>query len=98
MLYSKLHHAEDTLKYKAQTAIAQYVYTHAATECTPNQVIAGTIQVLNFDEYGLGSLQLFLTDFAMVPKTFRVIMNADQYTVGDKLEMRCTEPSLAPPR
>lgn len=82
-LYRELHHADDTLTNLTQGIIANYVGTHTAAECEPQRLKDAATGALAFERYGLGSAQVYITDFAFV-RTYRLIQD-QRYYRGDNL-------------
>lgn len=74
-LYQTLHDAEDTLRQRTMGAIANYVYTHLAAECTPAAVQADAGSKINLSQYGLTEATVQLTAFCFV-RTHRLIMDS----------------------
>lgn len=71
-LYDTLHQGDATLRNMAQSAIAQYVTTHVAADCTP-QAIQDSVKI-DYAEYGLGEARVYVTDLVVV-RTYRLIQD-----------------------
>lgn len=83
-LYDTLHHAEDTVIDLTMAAIAQFVSTHDKDEISPVRVESFAEQEINLGRYGLGNVEVNVTDFAFTP-TFRLIQDSRRYPMGDDL-------------
>lgn len=84
-LYETLHDAEGTLSNLVQSAIAEYINTHDATECSPHTLEEAVNATLNFQKYGLEDATISLTDFAAV-RTYRLIQDTRWGGVTDRLD------------
>lgn len=71
-LYDTLHDAADTIQSAVSARVASYVATHTFDECRPEQIEAHVRDGLTLGEYGLGSTEFYITNFAAV-KTYRFI-------------------------
>lgn len=83
LLYTKLHHAQDTIVNIAAGEIAEYIATRDSG-FTPADVEKGALKEISFRGYGLGGLSLRLTDFAYV-RTYRIITSDPGAMWGDAL-------------
>lgn len=84
LLYDTLHQAESGVRSMTQGAIAEYVYTHSAEECTPMKVASGAGAMLQLQKYGLEVERLQLTTFCRV-RTHRFIMDREEGIYEDAL-------------
>lgn len=82
-LYDTLHLAQDTIVDMAAGAIAEAVHSLARDECTPVAVVALVKARLDFSEYGIELVDVYLTDFAFV-RTYRLIKD-DKRTSWENL-------------
>lgn len=84
LLYDTLHHAEDTIRNKAQSSIAQYVQSNPKVSCTPERVALNACRGLDLKKFGLDCGELELVDFAYV-RTHRFITDTKWGNYGDVL-------------
>lgn len=89
-LYDTLQQGENALRAMAQGAIAQYVFQHDLTECSPAEVERGVAAMLDLAKYGLEYHALQLTTFCRV-KTYRLIMDNHENVWEDLLNTRSPE-------
>lgn len=94
-LYETLHHADDTIRNLCMGAIAQYVHTHNLRECEPAKIEEKALAVVELKQYGLGSVKLYVTDFALV-KTYRFIADHKWGSIGDTLNTSVPTPTVGP--
>ena len=81
-LYQTLHNAQDTLMNLASATIAQCIHERDAVELSPRVIGDMASQQLNFEQYGLASAGVKITDFAIV-KSYRLIQDQrSSYTTG----------------
>ena len=73
-LYHSMQSPETTMQALVHGALAQYISTHAWTECDPDTVEQAVINELDIERYGLGEPQLSLTTYARV-RTYRFILD-----------------------
>ena len=85
LLYDTLHHAEDTIQNLVMSAIAQYIHTHDAVNCSPEKVEDSTSQSVDLAKYGLNNVRVRITDFAFV-RTYRLIKDEQRYPAGGSLD------------
>lgn len=73
-MYRELYHAEDTISQIAAAAVAQVVNTTNKADLTPAIVAERTAAIVETKllEFGLGAIQMRLTDFAYV-KAYRFV-------------------------
>lgn len=83
LLYRGMHHAEDSIQQMARGTIAQHVVTHDLFECTPVKLEA-LAAALDFRSYGLGCVEIHITDFAIV-MTYRLIGDQQYGAYGSSL-------------
>lgn len=90
-LYEKLHHAEDTVKGMACSAIAEYVTAHTAEECAPRVVEAESNKNFSLRKYGMAGTKISIVNFTFV-KTYRLVTGGSEiYGIGDALETDAEE-------
>jgi regulator of protease activity HflC (stomatin/prohibitin superfamily) len=94
LLYSTIHHAEDTITAMTRSLVAEYVSTHDLINCHPEKVQAEINGKLNFSEYGLGGAKIYITEFAAA-RTYRLIGDYSEYSWGKRLatDTPCTSAS-----
>lgn len=93
-LYHSMQSAETTMQALVHGALAQYISTHAWSECDPDTVEQAVINEIDIEQYGLGDPQLSLTTYARV-RTYRLIM--DQHAIySQSPHLRNGEVSAAP--
>lgn len=83
LLYDTLHHAQDTVMNIASQAIAKVVTETAGI--APDRLGADASKLLHFEQYGLGDVELRITDFAAV-RTYRLISDQRWGNFADALE------------
>lgn len=71
-LFEALHDASDTIEAEAAALIAKYVTSNRIEECNPSQIEDFVRAHLKMDRYGLGEIEFYICNFAVV-KTFRII-------------------------
>lgn len=81
-LYGSLHHAEDTLASLARAIIAKAVA--GSPLCAPQELEAKINAQLDFSDYGLSGVSVFITEFAVV-RTYRLIGDYSDYGWGKRL-------------
>ena len=74
-LYEKLHHAHEVVVDIASSALTQVIHGMTKEECTTALVEERATERLDFEEYGINSSEVHITDFAFV-KTYRLIMDS----------------------
>lgn len=72
MLYQSVHDFGNSLGNLVLSAIAEYVQSHDALECTPQRIAPAVASALDGSRFGLSDMQVFITDFAFV-RTYRFI-------------------------
>lgn len=84
-LYQKLHHSEDTIVQIAASEIASEVFRTDRQHLFPTVVNENVTELLGqkFTEYGIGEVQLRVTDFAFV-RAFR-LMSEGRWLTGRPL-------------
>lgn len=86
-LYQTLHDARATLENRAAGAIAEYVASHTLEECSPLRVASAAADMLGFEEYGIGNVDLQVDDYVVVPRTLRLVTGmGERYTNSDGLD------------
>lgn len=97
-LYDTLHQAENGIRSIAQGAIAEYVFRHDYSECSPEAIARGVKDSLGLEKYGIGAERVQLTTFCRV-KTYRIINDQHENIWEDLLNTtRDDQPSGGPPR
>jgi regulator of protease activity HflC (stomatin/prohibitin superfamily) len=91
LLYSAIHHAEDTISALTRSLIAEYVSAHDLEDCRPERIQAAVNEKLDFSQYGLGGATVYITEFA-VAKTYRLIGDHSDLAWGRRLatDVACT--------
>ena len=90
-LYSTLHHPEDSLIRDAMIALAREIRARDSRNCIAHAIEQAALGRLQFAQYGVNLLELYLTDFAFA-RTYRLI-NAPRYgTQGDALNTSAVQP------
>jgi len=74
LLYSKLSDAQDVIQVETMGRVAEFIATHYMAEVTPASVQDYVNANLDFNRYGLGTVQFLVTDFVAV-KTYRIIQS-----------------------
>jgi hypothetical protein len=90
-LYDTLHHAEDTLENLALAAFAREVRGRRADACDAAAIEAAVQARLDFARFGVGAVEVYLTDFAFV-RTYRLISDPRYSGAGEKLETTAERP------
>lgn len=85
LLYSTLHHAEDTIMNLVKQAIAEFIYRRNLAECSPDEVNDMVTNVIDLSRYGITVSGVYLTDFSCV-RTFRLIGDQGDYQRGRHLD------------
>lgn len=73
-LYDTMQHPENTISSIAQTAVANYLFSHPLTECAPEVVQDEAERAIDLSQYGLGCVSLRITTYARV-RTYRLLMD-----------------------
>jgi regulator of protease activity HflC (stomatin/prohibitin superfamily) len=86
-LYTTLHHAEGTVRQHVMGTLADVVQAWDRVECTPGQLATEAARQLRISlaPYGLGDVQVRITDFAYV-QTFRLIQDQRWGSSYDNLD------------
>ena len=87
-LYNTLHHAEDTITNIVRVRLAEYIAAHDLDACAPDKMAEAVTETVapELEQYGLGSIKVMVTDFAVV-RTYRVIGDyASVSSVGGMLD------------
>src|SRR6185369_9791485 len=63
LLYDRLHHPEDGIHSIVAGAIAEYIASHDLKECSPPDIVAGVRPLLHLRKFGIGVVQLTLTQY-----------------------------------
>lgn len=94
LLYSSIHHAEDTVCSLTRARIAEYVSTHTLTECHPEKLQNELNRALGLEQFGLADARIYITEFAVV-RTYRLIGDYSEYSWGKRLatDVASTSPS-----
>lgn len=71
-LYNSLHDADDTIDSEVASLVSSYVASNDAAFCTPEKIEEFVRDKLKLSEYGLGSQEFYVTNYAKA-KTMRFI-------------------------
>jgi len=71
-LYNTLHDASDTIEAMCVSSLAEYVCTHTLEENHPDKIVEHMNKAMDFEQYGFGGSEFFISNFASV-KTYRFI-------------------------
>ena len=77
-LQQTLHDAENSVQQEVLGIITRYVVNHAATDCTPEKVVAAVSASLDLSKYGLGDVDFFLAGYVSDIPTYRLIQDSLQ--------------------
>lgn len=95
-LYNTLHDAQDTLEAECMGAIARFVSSKTISEITPSPIEIHVMETLALERYGLGGIDFFITDFAVV-RTYRLIQGQPkEWSHGQALNTTLGEGERAP--
>lgn len=84
-LYDTLHHAQEALQSEAQGIVARFIAARDYEDCQPDAIEEHVPKAMDLGRYGMGGLELFVTDYA-APLTVRLIQGAPKDWVdGDSL-------------
>lgn len=84
-LYDTLHQAEDSLRCRAQTAIAKFVPSHKFADCGPERIEEDAAAEVHFEQYGLSLDSICLTSYARL-RAYRLIMDQQESIYEDVLD------------
>jgi hypothetical protein len=85
LLYNTLSDPEDVIQVETMGLIAQYVVTHDMVDVTPETIKGYVDAHLDLGRYGLGGVELVITDFVCV-RTYRIInSNPKEWNSGPGL-------------
>lgn len=95
-LYDTLHDAQDTLEAECLGSVAQFVASRKIVEVQPALVQAHVMEVLDLERYGLGGVEFFITNFAVV-RTYRLIQGQPKdWMYGKNLDTTLGDGEKAP--
>jgi len=71
-LYMTLHQPTDTICQEVGSMLSKYILQHDLATCKPEKIYKYIDDNVDLTRYGLGDVEFFITDFAVV-KTYRLI-------------------------
>jgi hypothetical protein len=71
-MFNTLDDAFDTIEARTCSVVAEYITTHALSECRPALIEQHVMNVIDLQQYGLADFSFRLQNFAVV-KTYRLI-------------------------
>lgn len=83
-LYDTLQHPEDVINNLSAKAVSSYISGHTLQELSPNSMSANISGTLGLWKYGLGSVEIIITEFVVV-RTYRLIGDFTGGMYGERL-------------
>lgn len=81
-LYDTLHHGEEAVQAETEAYLASYIHNHDLSECAPRDIERDVVARLDLSRYGLGDVEVRITNFAVV-RTYRFITGSPRdYMLG----------------